>query len=152
EHVLQPGRPDSRVGVVCQHRAGQREHPIADHQHVKLADPQRVARRNQLVEPRPTGIYGVVHAHDFLLLTVPGCVSCPDQPRRPDNDANPWKSIVGDPWSTRESLAAAHAQPPTAALNDVTVYSGRSSIAVTNAIAPSSAWSRYPPVAARLEL
>ena len=49
EHVLQPGRPDGRVGVVAQHRAWQREHPIADHQHVNLADLQRVARRNQLV-------------------------------------------------------------------------------------------------------
>jgi hypothetical protein len=56
EHVLEPGRPDGRVGVVGQHRAWQRQHPIADHQHVNLADPQRVARRNQLVEPRPTGV------------------------------------------------------------------------------------------------
>ena len=56
EVVHQPGRPDGRIGVVAQHLAWQREHPIADHQHVNLADLQRVARRNQLVEPRSTGV------------------------------------------------------------------------------------------------
>ena len=37
------------------HRGWHREHPIADHQHVNIADPKRVARRNELIEPRPTG-------------------------------------------------------------------------------------------------
>jgi hypothetical protein len=45
-----------RVGVGSQRPGRQPEHPIADHQDVDLADPQRVARRNQLVGPRSTGV------------------------------------------------------------------------------------------------
>ena len=56
EHVVQPGRQVGRVGIGGQRRGWQRKHPIADHQHVNLADPQRVARRNQLVGPRLTGV------------------------------------------------------------------------------------------------
>ena len=56
EHVLQPGRPGGRVGIVAQHGTWQRQYPIADHQHVNLADLQRVARRNQLVRPRSTEV------------------------------------------------------------------------------------------------
>ena len=56
EHVVQPGRPDGRVGVVRQHCGWERQHAVADHQHVDLADPQRVARRNQLVGPRSAGV------------------------------------------------------------------------------------------------
>jgi len=56
EPVLQPGRPDRRIDVVAQHRAWQREHPIADHHHVDLADFEHVARRDQLVTPRSTEV------------------------------------------------------------------------------------------------
>ncbi len=50
EPVVQPGRQVGRVGVVCQRLGRYRQHPIADHQHVDVADLDRVARRNQLVE------------------------------------------------------------------------------------------------------
>ena len=55
-HVVQPGRQLGRIGIGGQRRGWQWNHPIADHQHVNLADPQRVARRNQLVRPRSTGV------------------------------------------------------------------------------------------------
>src|SRR3546814_4315230 len=58
--LLEPGRPDGRVGIGRQRRGWQRQHPIADHQHVDLADPQRIARGNQILGPRPAGMWGVV--------------------------------------------------------------------------------------------
>jgi hypothetical protein len=58
ESVLQPSRQVGRVGVGGQGRGLQRKYAIADHQHVNLADPQRVARRNRLVDRRPTGVWG----------------------------------------------------------------------------------------------
>jgi hypothetical protein len=42
--------------LVANVAAGNGITPIADHQHVNLADPHRVARRNQLVGPRSTGV------------------------------------------------------------------------------------------------
>ncbi|MGY4378676.1 hypothetical protein ACVWZ3_006315 [Bradyrhizobium sp. i1.3.6] len=56
EHVVQPGRPDGRVGIVRQHRGWQRQHAVADHQHVDLADLQRVARWNELFRLRCRGV------------------------------------------------------------------------------------------------
>ena len=48
-----PGRPGRRCGPASRLAAIA---PIADHQHVKLADPQRVARWNQLVGPVYRGV------------------------------------------------------------------------------------------------
>ena len=59
ELVLQPGPADGRLDIVCQGFRRDRQHAVADHQHVDLADLQRVARRNQLVERRPAGLWGV---------------------------------------------------------------------------------------------
>lgn len=51
-YVAQPSRSGSRVGVVSQHAGWQRKHAVADHEYIDLAKPQRVARREQLVETR----------------------------------------------------------------------------------------------------
>ena len=53
---LVPSRYALRVGIGGQRRGWQRKHPIADDQYINLADPQRVARRNQLVGHRSTGV------------------------------------------------------------------------------------------------
>src|SRR5215510_1280172 len=49
EFVLQPSRPNGRLDVVRNSSGWNWKHPVADHQHVNLADTQRVARRNQLI-------------------------------------------------------------------------------------------------------
>ena len=55
-HIVQPGRPGGRVGVVRQHFGRQRQHPVADDEHVDLADPLHVARRHQFLGLWPAGV------------------------------------------------------------------------------------------------
>src|SRR5262245_46530061 len=50
ELVLQPGRPDRRIDVVRYNPGRYWEHSIAYHHYLNLADPNCVARWNQLVE------------------------------------------------------------------------------------------------------
>ena len=45
--------PNGGVDVVCHNRGRYWQDSVADYQHVNLADPHRVARRNQLVGRRP---------------------------------------------------------------------------------------------------
>ena len=56
EIVVEPSLPDGLIGVVAQHLARQRQHSVADHHYVDIADLQRVARRNQLVGGRFDGV------------------------------------------------------------------------------------------------
>jgi len=48
-HILEPGGTGGRVGIGRHGRGRQRQHAIADHQHIDVANLERIARRHQLL-------------------------------------------------------------------------------------------------------
>src|SRR3546814_19828398 len=50
EHILEPCGADRGVHIGGHRFGGQRQHAVADAKHIDVADPQPIARRNQLYE------------------------------------------------------------------------------------------------------
>ena len=68
EHVIEPVRQVGRIGVRGHRRGGQRQHAVADHHHVNVADLQRVTGRHQFFGPVAGGAqWGVYGKHHGLL-------------------------------------------------------------------------------------